>query len=326
MEVKAQPTLTATNTNVVVGEQFMSNEFSFNASQFNASLVSGPNQTWNFSTLTSSFFPPISILFQPYLPTGGYNAFPTSDAVIGCDDEYEFLKTNNDSVMLVGFINHFTEELRQFSNPIKKLQYPFSFNNTFTDNFAGQYKSMSPWINFSGNLNVTADGYGTLILPGGTITNVLRVKSILIRTSFHPNFNNIDSITTLDWYLPGIHVPVLKIIKQKYSSPNYNATDYQGYYINPFALGSKEELASQFNLQTFPNPASSEVNVQFQTLEPTRITLHDLVGEKVAELYSGKGLVELQHIKIDVSKYPKGIYLLKLETEEKAIIRKLVLQ
>jgi hypothetical protein len=54
--------------------------------------------------------------------------------------------------------------------------------------------------------------------------------------------------------------------------------------------------------------------------------LLDLLGKHVADLYSGKSPTELHRLKIDVSKYRKGIYLLKLETKEKAVLKKLVIK
>lgn len=325
-KAKAQPTLTAANTNVVIGEQFISNEFSFNAAQFNSSLTSGLNQTWNFSNLTSVFFPPINVYFQPnHLPLGP-NPYPAANVVTGCDDEYEYLKVNADSVVMVGYYNHFTEETVDYSNSVKKNQYPFTYNNSFTDNFAGIGDGMGPPVPLTGNIKVTADGYGTLILPNGTVANVLRVKSLKVTTTSLPNLTALDTITNLDWYLPGVHVPILRLSKQQFFAPNYSATYYQGYYINPFALSIKEETAANINLQLFPNPATSELTIQYQTQKPVKITLQNLVGKQIAELPAGKGSSGLQRLKVDVSNYPKGVYVLRLETEGQAVYKKLILQ
>lgn len=66
-----------------------------------------------------------------------------------------------------------------YSNPVLKMKYPFSYGDQFTDNFKGvalfnkDYK-----IEFTGDNTVTADAYGTLILPNLILDNVMRVKSI----------------------------------------------------------------------------------------------------------------------------------------------------
>jgi hypothetical protein len=219
--VKAQPTLTAANTNVMVGEQFNCIVFNTTASNFNAGLPAGSNLTWNFNNLDTSYWPPIQILFQPQIPIGNY-AFQNSNAVILLDDEYDYLKTNSDSVLLVGYHNHFTEFTEDYYNPVKKLQYPFTFNNSFTDNFSGQAWGMVSPFSITGNITVTADGYGTLVLPSGTVNNVLRVRSVKVTAGN----NSIDSATILDWYLAGVHVPILKLTKVKYTLPNYNTTYY----------------------------------------------------------------------------------------------------
>ena len=86
------------------------------------------------------------------------------------------------------------------------------------------------------------------------------------------------------------------------------------------------ENPNQLIFQAFPNPASSELTIQYQSQKPVKITLQNLVGKQIAELPAGKGSSGLQRLKVDVSNYPKGVYLLKLETEGQAVFRKLILQ
>ena len=58
------------------------------------------------------------------------------------------------------------------------MKYPFSYGDDFTGDFAGvAYFQENTVINFSGTYTVTADAYGTLILPDRIIKNALRVKS-----------------------------------------------------------------------------------------------------------------------------------------------------
>ncbi|MFC5270579.1 T9SS type A sorting domain-containing protein [Adhaeribacter terreus] len=321
--VKAQPTLTAVNTNVQIGEYFPVYEFSVNNAVFNNALATGNNFTWNYSGLSGRSGSGIGVQYQPNLIIGN-NPFPAANAVLNSFLKYDFIQTSNDSVSLLGHFNNFTEEVLRFSNPVKLLTYPFTYNSFFMDSFAGTGTSMGPIVNFGGYITVTGDGDGTLMLPIGTASNVLRVKSIKVTITN----SSIDSTTILDWYLPGVHLPVLRVMKDSYFSANYSATTYEGYYLNHNTLGLKEELATQLNLQTFPNPATSEVTVQSYLKMPSEVKLlvTDALGKEVLHLKENVSASGNYSRKFDVSNLPKGVYLVRLKTADQVAVKKLLVQ
>jgi len=63
-----------------------------------------------------------------------------------------------------------------YSDPVLKMKYPFNYGEQYTDHFIGvAYYNEIYTIDFFGDYTVTADAYGTLILPDRVIENVLRV-------------------------------------------------------------------------------------------------------------------------------------------------------
>ena len=322
-KLKAQPTLTAANTNVQIGEYFPTYKFNVNDSVFNNAQVTGSNFTWNYSGLSARNYSAVSVLYQPNLVIGN-NPFPTSNAVLNSFLKYDFINTNSDSVSLVGHFNNFTEEVLRYSNPIKILAYPFTYNSFFMDNFAGTGTSMGPTVNFGGYITVAGDGYGTLMLPVGSASNVLKVKSVKVSITNA----SIDTTTTLDWYLPGVHLPVLRMMKERYLSANYDTTIYEGYYLNYTTLGVNEDLTVHLTLQTFPNPATAEVTIQYHLKTPaeTKLQVTDALGKEVFHVNEKRSASGSYSRKLDVRNLPKGVYLVRLETPDLVAVKKLLVQ
>ncbi len=72
----------------------------------------------------------------------------------------------------------------------------------------------------------------------------------------------------------------------------------------------------------FPNPASEQVQVQWESLRPTRIQVRDSWGKRIWENeIRGSSMVELP-----AGNWPRGMYVVELEIEGKWIRKKLLLR
>ncbi len=79
--------------------------------------------------------------------------------------------------------------------------------------------------------------------------------------------------------------------------------------------------------QNFPNPFNPITNIVIQIVEPTdvKISVYDLVGKKIAQLYSGylqKGKYEFS---FDGTQFPSGIYFYEVQTPKFQEVRKMIL-
>lgn len=96
------------------------------------------------------------------------------------------------------------------------------------------------------------------------------------------------------------------------------------YYISNVNT-SNEDVAK--NLSIYPNPATTYTEVKFTVVEPVkvRLSLHNLLGE---EIYSEPAQIVTGQMDrtIQLGKYPKGVYLLKLSSDKGTITRKLVVK
>jgi hypothetical protein len=205
------------------------------------------------------------------------------------------------------------------TNTAINMRYPFSFGSVITDAFSGNF-TFSLSGTTSGNATVTADGTGTLIVPGGTVyPNVLRVKSYQSTAfSAFPVSGSMKQ-TNYSWYIVGEKFPVMSINYQSFSiaggSPTVSAQGLGNK--NNFIIGMKEQQLDNSSVQFYPNPVSSElVMIANQTFLKQDVVIYAVTGQELKRSIVGK---------IDCSDLAKGIYIAELNTE-KGVIRKKIIK
>lgn len=212
------PTLTSSTTTPVVGETFL-NQF---AQATNVSVYSGgANATWDYSHLVDSAG---TQLLQVVLPssTPFNDSFPSSNLVVKTANDSNFIYFNSQAslVSILGAITRDSGSIR-YTKPRSFIAYPFSYNSFYTDSVV-EYISRAN-VTGRGKDSLTADGYGTLLLPGKTYTNVLRVRSIENVTITKDSSVSLGAITipvtiiintrtvAYLYVVPGTHYPLLTV-------------------------------------------------------------------------------------------------------------------
>ncbi|MBC8266734.1 MAG: T9SS type A sorting domain-containing protein, partial [Flavobacteriales bacterium] len=81
------------------------------------------------------------------------------------------------------------------------------------------------------------------------------------------------------------------------------------------------------NLDVYPNPSRDIFNVTFETLEKQdlEISIVNLLGEVILRDKKTEFLGEYTK-EFDLNTYPKGVYLLEIETNDDVVNKKLILQ
>lgn len=118
---------------------------------------------------------------------------------------------------------------------------------------------------------------------------------------------------------------------QTFSSAVYyrlKQTDYDGKY-KYFQLTSFDNcrLISGLDVNLYPNPSEEEINYQFELERDTKLTVEilDMLGQTVYSKYleAEKG----NHLlKLDLSAYPKGMYLFKMNDGVNVISKRITVQ
>ncbi|MBK0404438.1 T9SS type A sorting domain-containing protein [Adhaeribacter sp. BT258] len=318
-QLAAQPSLTAASNNLQIGDRFHAHQTIIGAPEMTTGALAGANQTWNFSTLTSAGVQQAEVLGRAAAPKP--TDYPAANMVVKIGNEYAYLENNGTVLKEHALFESVQSYTLENTDPAEKLKFPLAFNDTFTDTYAGTVVLAGNTIPRIGNVTVTAEGYGTLVLPSGTTQNVLKLKTEEISnagTMFSEN------TVTYDWFQPGIHFPLLRMTRRV----SLMGTIFSGVYLDLKKLGAKEDLAAQINLQLFPNPTSNVAHIQFELKKvgAAKLTITNLLGQEVAVLALDKAEAGLQNHTLDVAGYAKGIYLVQLEMEGKVAVKRLVVQ
>ncbi|MCB9264636.1 MAG: T9SS type A sorting domain-containing protein [Lewinellaceae bacterium] len=86
-------------------------------------------------------------------------------------------------------------------------------------------------------------------------------------------------------------------------------------------------LPEYFQLEVQPNPANDEALVSFELDNNAQynLSLLNIMGQKVADIETAKGFVTNQ-VRVNVSNLKPGMYLLRLQSENKVAVAKLMVQ
>jgi len=115
--------------------------------------------------------------------------------------KYVFLKSDKENTYMLGFIDKKLKIQINYPKPVIISKRPFSLNKKIIEKYTTSYQVNN--LNFSGHGTVTieADGFGTLILPDKSYSNVLRIKISQIQSDTLEQYNskNEISIVTYMW-------------------------------------------------------------------------------------------------------------------------------
>ena len=160
----------------------------------------------------------------------------------------------------------------------------------------------------------------------------IRIGYTYRRDSYMPNkyyffaFSNRPGITNQQWSISKIPANGLPPIMINANNPVYvfNDTGYYSVCLNALVAGCQKQycnqirvtsnvLPSQCVLQTYPNPAHNDVNINVQLNEPQLISVYIynaqniLVGLKTQQGFTGNNLV-----KMNISILTQGFYTLRI--------------
>ncbi|MBI2722313.1 MAG: T9SS type A sorting domain-containing protein [Bacteroidetes bacterium] len=280
---------------------------------------SGAGVTYNFNniTLTSSV--------TTFSGTNSANSTytPANIVVSGNSGESSYyLSSSNElkyfggNIVLGGFPATIT-----YTSPAVYAKYPMSLNTTTSSVTSGTLSALSNNGTFTGNMAVIADGSGTLILPGTTFTNVLRVVSSQTINFAIPSAgigNGLINQVTYDFYTSGKKTPLFTIATSTVSGPPIITTTSQTIITiaSNYLTGiSSVDFEKENSISVFPNPSSSAINFETPSQSAKTISIYDINGKFI----EGKSLNT--SLKLDVSNYANGIYSYKIISADNNFIK-----
>ncbi len=203
------------------------------------------------------------------------------------------------------------------------MKYPFSLNGTFNDSYASTVIVPSDTAALTGSVVTTADGWGTLITPSGTFTNVLRIHAQYNETYAYIHYGPI--VQTFDQYSywkPDVHFPLAE-----YTTGLQGGLPFSSGSWAVTTVGINEVSADNFKLNVFPNPflASAEISFVVETRSDVLLEIRDVSGRMVHSFESQNILPGKIILPFDGSSLSNGIYLLSLTINGQTVCGKMVI-
>jgi len=302
----AQPSLSAGSANPVPGDVL-----TFSSCDFVEPGPAGAAITWDHSSL--SVIGSNTINYVTPAASGLAGSFP--NATVAQDEgtgNYLFYKADasgfaDDGFVVGGYTGTCTD-------PLTLLAYPMNFNGTFTDNSTCSITDgTATWARTATNTG-TADAYGDIILPFGTVNNVLRVHTVqnMIDNQYDPPSTvNTD---TYAWYRPGTHGSVFAVTYIHAVYFNFPLNDSSSTVIDGSSIGLDELVRHDIGVELWPNPATDRVEVVYG-LDAGRtlaIDLLDVTGQVVRHVDRRTRSAGVQREFIGIADLPSGAYLVRI--------------
>jgi len=217
----------------------------------------GANQTWDFSGITNDgALTTQTVVLASATPYA--SSFTGSDIAIDAGGgNYGYFDINGDDIFETGFAS--AAIVAPYSDPQKFISYPFTYTTSFTDALAANFEINGYENNRTGTVNFLVDGYGTLLLPGKTYTDVLRIQytqNITDVLHFGPiTLTTTTASTTYIWMIEG-NKNALMDISYISTSVSGNTINTKSVYYYPGATSTEDVVVKENSIELFPNPAS----------------------------------------------------------------------
>ncbi len=296
----AQPVLNSSDFNVTFNMyRYPTND---NISGLSAGAA-GANVTWDFSAMTATLdgtYSSVSVASTPYaadFPTANF-AYKFSSP--GDPDEYSYYKVTSTQFELLGSKDVDYTDLLIDTSII--FNFPFTYLTSFSDSYANASDPPGGYTN-----SVSYDGYGTLITPYETFTNVVRRKSVEIDGNV--------TFTDYEWYTTN----PCKIVMAMgfYDNPTDNQFGNYTEFLTSSNLSITENEKTNV-VSIYPNPTNSILNLDLSNeIAVDKIVIIDITGKIV--LQQNQNLAQ-----INLEKLEKGLYIIEVYSQNNKFTSKFI--
>lgn len=292
LAIYAQPVISSSD---ITGD-FSANCFSIQDSTLIPGM-SGENATWDFSSLNAPLVSTLRLVEPSETPY--YNFFPQSnycyELVHSNGVLYQYNILTETSLNFLGQASPTTNQVFVYNvDPVKIFDLPYIYGSTFTDVFAT--------TNTTGTFTSTYDSYGTIILPFGTFTNVVRQISNYARLQY-------------TWY---------------HTNPYYQLArldiDYGAFGQRRFTMWenttqlSLPQIENQSSFILYPNPNNGNFIITSEK-QLLQIIITDIMGKEIDNISPNSLSTE-----ITLKNCKTGTYLIKCITENNVLFKKIIVK
>ncbi len=289
----AQPVLTVQSQNPASGERY---DVKFSQIDNFVPGPGGANQTWDLSAIDIN---PVDIHFSILsLADAPCPAdFSSADHVWFLEEfeAYNYYDVDGDQISLMGGVGGSPGDIlfkQTFSDIEEGWQFPATFNTSYTYSSAFIQDFFGTSLTGTRTGSVEFDGYGTLITPYGTYTNVLRM---IVQTTTNIIFPVNE--TQYAWVVPGQYIPLAVYTE------NDDPDDDPSIYFSNRAMSSLSSLDTyEDRITLHQNPVVDVLGFDFEeeTSDPETVTIYNGAGVQIASYPFTRA--------VDVTPFPAGTY------------------
>lgn len=281
---------------------------------------SGANQTWNFSSINvltdSASFNWVDPSTTPYA-----SSFPSATIAEGNPAGFLYYTIAGGDMSNIGSgFGTSPQLITILTDPEIIFKIPFTYTNTYTDNFSGTMTGVIPILR-RGTITKTADGYGTIILPSGTHNNVLRINFLQDITDSIAGIPIVTRTVTdnYSWYSSQYKFPIFSVthstIYTTGSPINSKTVVIATLNTSVGVVPIGNQVVSKYKLnQNYPNPFNPSTSITFDIVKTSDVKLivYDALGREVAELVNERLLNGSYKVDFNSSNLTSGVYFYKL--------------
>jgi Secretion system C-terminal sorting domain len=302
--------------------------------------------SWDFSALSSDSLVRITIVDPSGTPFG--NNYPSAtissfDTVIVSGylaEQWQYFSVNN-ALLNYGYSGQgnaggFQIAFTSQNNPAgKNLVLPLTMGTNWTEDYVRTDTTLiSTFPPSVSTTNIhdenTVDAYGSMILPGGTVVQALRVRTdTRTYTPTNDGYLYYRSISYLFLATSGTQVLVDAADTTSPSTGVIPVSDIT--FINASITDVphvNNTIPDNFNLgQNYPNPFNPATNIRFQISKSGFVSLrvYDVLGKEVATLVNEYKPAGKYEIEFNASNLSSGVYYYRLTAGSFSAVKKMIL-
>ncbi|MFM7218169.1 MAG: hypothetical protein ACKO1U_09140 [Bacteroidota bacterium] len=313
MAANAQPTITTAQLPIAGLAWTTANDTNY----FASIPAGGANVTWDYTGLLNQYLDTLGFTSATGTPYAG--SFPTSNlaAYDAPNLTWGYYTTNNSGFYQDGFVDA-NGSVFALNNGALFVPVPFTYGNTRTSSTGFTIDTSLSGTNLRITIAVTsdflADGYGTLLLPNSSYSDVLRVKGTDLTTTtvaaeafpgtgIYVNVSTSQSQTTSFRYYTQSQASFVLDIE----ADSLGTTSNSSSYLVQSVILSAPTAEAGAALSVSPNPADNFVTITITDSGVRSIALYSLDGRSFNLPLLGMGAEK----RLDTGNLPEGLYFFK---------------
>jgi len=209
------------------------------------------------------------------------------------------------------------------TDPLTVFTTPLSSTSSGSDTYASTEEFIGTPATLTGRHNWTVDGYGTLLLPNATYTDVLRIHILQTETlSVDLGGSPFDFVTEREewwWVKAGVPFPLLVFsLETDDFGTEIGATTAMVSFNGATGIGESAEVA----MRVYPNPVRDAVTMELEVIGTVRYRVLDALGREA--LNGSIAAPGMMRHRIDIAALPAGVYHLEVQRAQGVAIARFV--